>query len=382
MWRLAEDTLDQSDLDALSDWLREGPQLTQGELVSQFESAWSQWNGNQYSVMVTSGSTANLALTTAIAGFGRARPLRIGVAAVTWPTNITPAMMLGHDLHLIDVDRTTLGIDRTIAQELIQNGEIDVLFVTHLLGFTALNEELLRIAEEHRVPVLEDSCEAHGAMLGSKKVGTLGQAGTFSFYFGHHMSTIEGGMISTDDAILADELRLIRNHGLARSVSSFEELAAQYPEIDPLFLFIVSGMNYRSTELNAFLGLRQLATLNDRIKQRNQNLSVFLELIPEWLWSDFSTEGRSSFAIPLIADDEVGAKAVADTVQRLGIESRPVVGGNLSVQPFLASYPHRSTPWGLPVASHIQKYGKYVGNGHHVEPGMVEELCVALKGSR
>lgn len=382
MWRLAEDTLDERDLEALAGWLGGSPQLTQGPLVTQFEHQWSEWLGCADSVMVSSGSTANLALITALTQVGGNERLRIGASAVTWPTNITPGLMLGHELVLLDINPRTLGIDSTIACEVMKSGEIDVLFVTHLLGFNALTEEMVRVAGEQGVILLEDSCEAHGARHGQVKVGTVGLGSSFSFYFGHHMSTIEGGMISSGDREFTDRLRLIRNHGMARSSVKFDDYARRNPGIDRGFLFVLAGMNYRSTDVNAFLGLRQLNVIDDRIQHRNSNLKRFVEQAPEWIWTDFETKGISSFALPLIANDASGHEVIRRVVDRLEIESRPVVAGNLTRQPFLEGASYRAFPEDLPTADHIHGYGLYVGNGHHVSGDMVDRLCEELNNER
>lgn len=383
MWRLAEDTLGPEDLQALATWLQGNPQLTQGPLVAKFEAAWSRWNGSVASVMVSSGSTANLALLTALANRLERTPTRIGAAAVTWPTNVTPGLMLGHELVLLDIDPASLGIDSEHACTAMEAGDIDVLLVTHLLGFNSLTEEMIQVASETGVILLEDCCEAHGARAGETKVGTRGLGSTFSFYFGHHMSTVEGGMVCTDDRDLADRLRMLRNHGLARSSESFGEFAAQNPNIDRRFLFMLSGMNYRSTEINAFLGLRQLNALDERIAKRNANLKHFLADAPDWIWKDYNLDGVSSFALPIVAVDDRGHEVVTAVLQDLDIESRPIVAGNLRLQPFLRDLSQvTAQPKTLPVANHIHNHGTYVGNGHHVTSGMVSTLCKALKKAR
>lgn len=381
MWKLANDTLDQEDLDALARWLGTGPRLTQGPMVAEFEQAWSSWLGAEHTVMVTSGTMANFALLAALSHRLAPKRLRIGVSAVTWSTNVTPSIFLNHEITVFDIDPRTLGVRATDVCEAMEAGLIDVLFVTHLLGFCALDSAILECADRNNVLLIEDCCESHGARYGMQKVGTVGLASTFSFYFGHHMSTIEGGMVSTDDAEVADLLRLMRAHGMARESTRFQEYARRHPDIDPRFLFLVPGLNFRSTELNAFLGLRQLEGLDDRVQQRNRNMEQFLAELPDWLYSDFATDGMSSFALPLIAQDERGASAVREVVDALGIESRPVVAGNLLRQPFLQNCD--ATPFrdAAPVADHVHDFGLYVGNGHHVSPTMIRELTSRL-GSR
>jgi CDP-6-deoxy-D-xylo-4-hexulose-3-dehydrase len=379
MWKLAEDTLDHEDMVALAEWVRGNPRLTQGPLVVEFETAWSQWLGVKHSVMMSSGSTANFALVLATERRLGHKP-RVGVSAVTWSTNITPSIMLGHDIHVFDVDPTTLGVDAQQVIEAVREDRIDVLFVTHLLGFNALTDELLDALEASNVLLIEDVCESHGATFRGQKVGTFGLGGTFSFYYGHHMSTIEGGIVSTNDDQLADDLRLLRAHGLARESLLFDEHATEHPEIDRRFLFLTPGLNFRSSDLNAFLGLRQLETLDERIEIRNRNLYTFLENAPSWVQTSFRTEGVSSFALPILADSDKAAAAARRTVELAEIESRPVVAGNLLRQPFLSEY-ERMTAEATPNADAVHKRGIYVGNGHHVSTEQVLELTDRLRGT-
>jgi CDP-4-dehydro-6-deoxyglucose reductase, E1 len=377
VWKLAEDTISRDEIEGLAEWLLSGPRLTQGELVAAFEARWSEWLGTRHSIFVSSGTTANLALVACV-GRRLGRPPRIGVSAVTWATNVTPAQLLRYPITVFDIDRRTLGVSPAAVCEAMAAGRIDVLFVTHLLGFNALTDEVLRTAAEHGVLILEDCCEAHGARHGEAHVGTRGIGGTFSFYFGHHMSTIEGGMVSTDDDELADELRLFRSHGLARESNRFDEYRDEYPNVDPRFLFVLPGLNLRSTELNAWLGLQQLPALDDRIAARNANLSRFLAGAPDSLWRDYETLGVSSFALPLIANDPAMKVQVDRVIDELAIESRPVVAGNLLEQPFLQGADVAVYGGSVPNAEHVHRFGTYVGNGHHVTAEMVDALLDRL----
>lgn len=380
MWQLAEDTLAPDDFDALADWLRTYPRVTQGEQVEAFERAWSHWLGVDHSIMVTSGTAANFALLAVVARRMKRSP-RVGVSAVTWSTNVTPSLLLGHELVFFDVDLQSLGVATDQVCTAMEAGDIDILLVTHLLGFNALTREIVETAERNEVVLLEDCCESHGARFADRHVGTIGVGSTFSFYFGHHMSTIEGGMVSTSDDELADELRLMRAHGLARESQRFSSYKAASPETDPGFLFVRSGLNFRATELQAFLGLRQLKSLDGRIDHRNSNLFRFLGRLPTYLLRSYRTEGVSSFALPLIAQNEADAWQVKGIVDALDIERRPLVAGNLLKQPFLANEPVTVYGGATPSADHLHACGLYVGNGHHVTQGMVDILTERLDAS-
>lgn len=376
MWRLAEDTITNREIDELATWLGSYPRLTQGPLVREFEQRWSHWLGVEESVMVSSGTAANMLLMMATERHLGRKP-RVGISAVTWATNVTPSILLGHEIVVLDISPHTLGIDSDLAVAAMEAGVIDVLFVTHLLGFDALTDDILAAADKCGVVILEDVCESHGARHGRRKVGTFGIGSSFSFYYGHHMSTIEGGIVSSNDPEFADDARVLREHGLARASAWPAEYEADHPDLDPRFLFVSPGLNFRSSDLNAFLGLGQLGSLDARIAQRNANLNLFLELAPEGVWADFRTAGVSSFALPLIANGEQQARAIQRAVAGLGIENRPIVAGNLIRQPFMSSTEFKSE--GTPVADHIHDYGLYVGNGHHVDRGMIEQLVEAIR---
>lgn len=376
MWQLAEDTITHAEIDRLASWLGGYPRLTQGPLVAEFESAWSDWLGVQESVMVSSGTTANMAIMMALERRLGRKP-RVGVSAVTWSTNITPSILLGHHITVFDVDPHTLGINSEQALDAINSRSLDALFVTHLLGFDALDDDVIKAADAAGVIILEDVCESHGVRHGSRKAGTIGLASSFSFYFGHHMSTIEGGMVSTNNPEFADDIRLLREHGLSRASLRSSEYERDNPKIDPRFLFVAPGLNFRSSDLNAFLGLTQLESLDERIKTRNNNFIAFHENAPEGLWTDFRTEGMSSFAIPLISTDEDSAQAVERAVGALKVEHRPVVAGNLLIQPFMAGITVNAYP--TPTADHIHRLGRYVGNGHHVNETMIKALTRTIQ---
>lgn len=233
-----------------------------------------------------------------------------------------------------------------------EQGELDVLFVVHLLGLNALSHEVLETASRHDVVVVEDCW--------------------------HHLSTIEGGMVCSDDPELLDELRLLRAHGMARESAHYEALAARHTDVDPRFLFVAPGLNLRSTDANALLGLRQLEGLDATIRRRNENLARLVEGAPPWVWSDYALDGASSFALPLVAADGDGSRRVRDVTAELGIETRPIVAGNLLAQPFVRESRAVRAAGPTPVADHIHAHGLYVGNGPHVTPAMVDTLLGAL----
>jgi CDP-4-dehydro-6-deoxyglucose reductase, E1 len=379
-WPLASETVTSADRQMLSDWILDSDWLAQGQVVRRLEDRWSEWVGAAGSVMVSSGTAANLALAIALS-LRAGRKLRVGAPAVTWPTTITPFILLGHEVVLFDIDPKTLGVSSSQVCVAMREGEIDVLFVVHLLGFNALTSEMISTAEECGVLIIEDCCEATGTCHDGQRAGTLGLAGTYSYYFGHHMSSIEGGMISSNDLELLDRLRMIRSHGMARESSRFREFERMYPSIDGRFLFPEIGLNLRSTDLNATLALEQLGRIDPMIAKRNENALRFFENMPEWIYSDFQTEGMSSFALPVLPKCQCGLTVAKRIAESLGIETRPIVAGNLLRQPFARESrslrPFAETFW----ADIVHERGFYLGNGAHVSEEMIRELSTQLNDS-
>jgi len=323
-------------------------------------------------VMVNSGSSANLLLLAAIKelqGTGG-----VICQAVTWATNVSPVVQCGFDLRLVDVNLRNFGPDSDDLEALLNETGAKTLFLTHLLGFPAVTDELLQICERHGVTILEDCCESHGATFNGKKVGTLGVGSTFSFYYGHHMTTIEGGMICTDREDLYHLLLPLRSHGLSRELPSPPIVAG----IDPRFTFLIHGYNVRPTEINGFLGQLQLPRLNAAIACRNRNLNAWLTTLdPSFFRTDFDLTGVSSFSLPLLLREPATTTlaAVRKILDEQGVESRPIISGNIARQPFLAGV-HQARR--RPKADYIHEQGLYIGNNQYVPEVQVRETARAL----
>jgi CDP-6-deoxy-D-xylo-4-hexulose-3-dehydrase len=236
-------------------------------------------------------------------------------------------------------------------------------------------DKLLAIARQHNLTLLEDCCESQGAKWKGEKVGTLGLAGTFSLYWGHHMTAIEGGLITTNSEELYHLLLLKRSHGLARELPPelHAGIAAKYPDIDFKFLFLTDGTNFRSTELNAILGLCQLARLDEFIRIRNRNFRRYVELCRRYPNDLIPLDGAevSSFAFAFLFKDRAKKAAFQKTIGAAGIESRPLIGGNLMRQPFLRKYYH---PAEFPNADFLHENSFYIGNHQFVTNDRLDAL--------
>ena len=300
-WPLMENNISREDLDALVDFLKGMPRLTQSGQVSLFEKEWSEWTGTRYSVFLNSGSSANLITLAALRelyGGGE-----IIVPALTWVSDIAAVLHCGFKPVFVDIHPRTLGMDP--AQVIAKlNPQTRAVFLTHILGFNALEAGLVETLRTKKIPLIEDACESHGALFQGRRVGSFGLVSNFSFYYAHHLSTIEGGMACTDDPKIYQMLRMYRSHGLVRESNSDETKSEYYsksPDLDPEFIFAFPAYNMRSTEINAVLGRNQLKHLDANIAARNKNFHLFLRgLDPKFFRTDFALEGSSNYAFVLI----------------------------------------------------------------------------------
>jgi CDP-6-deoxy-D-xylo-4-hexulose-3-dehydrase len=342
--------------------------FTFGEKVKQFESEWSTWLGAKHSLYVSSGSTANFLLIAAVKDLYKLKAGdKVLLPACTWMTNVAPIMQLGLEPVFCDVNLDNFSFDLEEARLIALKHDIKMVFITHLLGFSANNEGLKRIFP--RAIILDDICESHGCKTPyGEKRGSNSLGATFSFYFGHHMSTVEGGMISTNNTKLYDLMKVKRSHGMARESINFDDYAKKYPEIDKQFLFVTDGYNFRNHEICAVLGISQLKRLDKMIEIRNRNHKLFADIIdkyPNLFYNIKNPKTISSFCFPFICKSRDIMVAMKDIFAKHGIEYRPVVSGNLLAQPFLKGY-SIETSKKRTNADIIQTQGVYIGNNHFV----------------
>lgn len=383
-WPLMENNITRADLGVLREFLAGDPILTQSSQVREFEREWSQWLGVRYSVLVNSGSSANLITMAAIRDrFGEGDVI---VPPITWVSDIASLLQTGMTPVFADIDLRTLGLDTDQVLEKL-TPETKAVFLTHILGYDALTDELTRELASREIALIEDCCESHGATHNGKKVGTHGLVSNFSFYYAHHMSTIEGGMVSTDDEELYQALRMYRSHGLVRESSS-PEIKARYagtnPDLTADFTFAFPGYNVRSTEINAVLGRSQLARLDANIEKRTANLTLFLSLLdPGKYFTDFALEGSSNYALTLaLRRPDTGLRdRVEETMRALKVEFRRGMsgGGNQLRQPYLRKL-FGDEYAKYPVADHVHFFGWYIGNYPDLDPEKIKLLCEALNG--
>jgi CDP-6-deoxy-D-xylo-4-hexulose-3-dehydrase len=387
VWPLMKNNILREDLDAVIRLLQQDdPILTAGPNVRKFEEEWSEWLGVRHSVMVNSGASANLltmAALKALHGPGG----EVIVPTITWVSDIGSVLHAGFEPVFVDIDPRTLAMD---ADEVLTKltPRTRAVFLTHVLGYNGLKAHLVEELRARGIPLIEDVCESHGATFGGKKLGTFGLASNFSFYYAHHLSTIEGGMVCTNDTDFYETVRMLRAHGMVRELDSSSrrhEYADEHPDLNPDFIFAHAGLNCRSTEINAVMGRSQLKRLDDNIRRRTENLKLFLDnLDPALYRTDFETEGSSNYAFTLIlreADTRL-CKRVMDTLRREGVEFRRGTsgGGNQVRQPYLKGIVEAQAWKRFPKADHVHFHGFYIGNYPSLERGQILWLCDLLNG--
>jgi CDP-4-dehydro-6-deoxyglucose reductase, E1 len=383
-WPLMRNNITRADLEALIAYLQQDePMLTQGRQVQAFEQEWSEWLGVKYSVFVNSGSSANLLTMAAIRELDG--PGEIIVPSLTWVSDIASVIQSGFTPVFVDIDPHTLGMDTAqVIQKL--NPRTNAVFLTHVLGYNALTPRLLEELAARKIPLIEDVCESYGATFQGRKLGSWGQASNFSFYYAHHMSTIEGGIVSTNDPHFYQTVRMLRSHGMVRESTSPELKQSfwnRYPDLNPDFIFAFPSYNVRSTELNAVLGRSQLRRLDQNNVLRSHNLGLFLEhLDPEKFRTDFATEGSCNYALTLIlrhADADLNHR-VAQTMKQAGVEYRrgTAGGGNQLRQPYLRKLLGDHEHLKYPEVDHVHFYGYYLGNYPELESEKIPALCGLL----
>ncbi|MCB9177164.1 MAG: aminotransferase class I/II-fold pyridoxal phosphate-dependent enzyme [Caldilineae bacterium] len=358
--KLAQDTISRDDIEALVEWLREDHQLTKGPLTQAFEAALAEYVGTKYAIMVNSGSSANLLMASSLLEAGYLRNKKVVVPAVSWITTLSPFIQLGFECFLCDSDPDDLGVDLDHLEELLRRERPALMIVVHILGHPNKMRQIRSLCETYDCLVIEDACEALGSEYDGVKTGALSLAGSFSFYYGHHISTIEGGAIATSDEHLYSTMLSIRSHGWSRDLPESDRIAWRLEhgidEFREFYSFYYAGYNLRSTDLNAFLGLQQLRKLPEIVQLRSRNFERYRENLPK-LWVQRS-EGSfvSSFAYGTFVRNRL---ELARHLRGMGIECRPLVCGSMGRQPF---WIRRYGAMNLDVADRVHDYGLYLPN--------------------
>jgi CDP-6-deoxy-D-xylo-4-hexulose-3-dehydrase len=377
-WPLMKNAVTWRDKYEMVKFLLTSDRYTNGPRVREFEAQWAQWVGSKHALMVSSGSTANTLIMTAVKEkYGFKDGDKVLVPACTWVTNISPVFQSGFTPIFCDVNLNNYSFDIDHMKEIAKkHPDIKIVWVTHLLGFSAENEKYQEIFPN--ALILDDVCESHGCRgPNGVRRGADSIAASFSFYFGHHMTTIEGGMVNTNDTELYELMRMKRSHGLARESGNLKKYADQYPDIHSQFLFMTDGYNLRSTDFNAVLGMSQLKRLDGMVAQRRKNFSRFVDIVNanhDKFYPVYDQAGNSNFAFPFICRTPEITKKMKQSFDAHGIEHRPIVGGNLLRQPFLKGYKFGTTRKDANVDL-LNDNGVYIGNSHFVTDDDMEWLA-------
>lgn len=370
-WPLMGETITLGDRLRMAHFVLTAKRFTYGEKVNEFETEWSKWLGAKHSLFVSSGSTANFLLVAAVKEmFNLKDGDKVLLPACTWVTNVSPIFQLGLQPIFCDINLQNYSFDIKEAELIAKkHPDIKLIFVTHLLGFPADNHKLRKLFPT--ALIIDDICESHGCKdVEGFKYGARSLGATFSFYFGHHMSTVEGGMVSTNNTELYDLMRMKRSHGMARESRYQPKYAEKNKHIEPSFLFMTDGYNFRNHEICAVLGLSQLKRLDSMIEQRRYNYEQYVNILNEYphLFHRHEYEdGNSSFCFPFICKTEKIALGMKAAFKQNKIEYRPIVSGNLLTQPFLKTRGYRiETIRKIPNAEVLHRQGVYIGNNHFV----------------
>lgn len=382
-WPLMENNITREDLDKVIEFLKSMPRLTQSSNVQAFEAEWSKWLGVHYSVYVNSGASANLItidMLKHLYGSGE-----IIVPTLTWVSDIASVLQHGFTPVFVDINPRNLCMDdKQVIAKLSEKTR--AVFLTHVQGFNGLTDRLLSTLKERKIPLIEDVCESHGATFKGKKLGSFGLISNFSFYFAHHMSTIEGGMICTNDRNIYEMARMLRSHGMVREASSAkikQKYAHENPGLTADFIFAFPGYNARNTEIGAVIGCSQLKHLDENNLKRKRNFEIFLKnLDPQKYRTDFDLQGSCNYAFNLVINKP--APEFRDRVEKAlrdaGVEFRrgSSGGGNQLRQPYLKAIIPDMEWEKYPQVEHIHFYGYYIGNYPELQEQTILSLCKLL----
>lgn len=356
-----DNSITKKQLNDLSKWIKTTKQLTKGPIVKEFENKWSNFIGQKYSTMTNSGSSANLLMINELKKL-ELNSNKVVVPAICWSTTISPLIQLGFEPVICDVDKNNLGLDPEKLKEIVKKENIGAVILVHTLGIPSKIADVYNITKEKNIVLLEDSCESIGSTYDGKLTGSFGAMSTFSFYFSHHLTTIEGGMICTSNEYLSKFIKMSLEHGWDRGLEkSDQQTIRKHYKIDnfrSLYTFYHDGYNLRSTDLNAFIGIEQLKNLNVNLNKRRILFKAYMELLDSQklavdLPKEIDYKNLCPFAYPIIHKNK---DRIVKKLSKNKIDSRPLVCGNIVNHPAFKTY----KKYNLENADIIDKYGFYL----------------------
>lgn len=387
---LMEDNVVREDVDAIISFLSQKkiPRLTNGPKVVEFEKAWSNWLGTKKSVFVNSGHSANQVTMLAIKHlYGDGEVI---LSPLNWISDVSSVIQNGFTPVFVDINYYNLALNEELLLQKINN-KTRAILLTHILGLNGLTDNIINICKEKNILLIEDVCESHGTTHNGQLVGTFGDASNFSFFFAHHMTTIEGGMVSTNNEELYEHCRMFRSHGMLRECTNeniVKSYHKKYPTVNPDFFFVNPAFNIRSTEINAVLGLNQIKRLRENVERRTKNFNYFIKrLNPNKYYTKFNTEGNSNYAfIVILNPNDNPTNETRDNVEKILIDNKIEFrrglsgGGNQLRQPYIQdNYNFDLTEF--PVVEHIHKYSWYIGNYPSLQSSKIDKLLDLLNNA-
>jgi len=377
---LVSDTIDREDVVGVINWLnqKEIPQLTKGPITKEYEAKFSNWLGTTNSVFVNSGSSAILLGLTVLKFGGKLKNNKIVVPDLSWATDVSSPLILGMDTFLVDCNTTDLSADLEHLEQLFKEEEPSAFILVSVLGLVPNMAKIIELCDKYNVLLIEDTCESIASEYMGQKLGTFGCMSFFSTYFGHHISTIEGGMVSTNDRDINDLLLMMRSHGWDRDLDykTSKKLAEEegISDFDRLFTFYLPGLNVRATDLQAKIGLSQVDKIDKFAKIRNTNFLHYNDRLkssnsliqPTQHPGDFV----SNFCYPVLLSkrDEVVAELKSNNIM-----CRPLIAGSMSKSPMWRKFGDY-TP-NNPNATNVDRKGFYVPNHQGMTTDDVDKIC-------
>ena len=360
--------------------------LTQSKKVKEFEKKWSRWLGVKYSVFVNSGSSANYITISALKIINKNKiKNEIIVPTLTWVSDINSVIMNGFKPVFVDINFSNLSMNVDEILKKISNKTLAV-FITHAQGFNGLNNKLLQVLKKKKIHLIEDVCESHGATFKGKRLGNYGLISNFSFYYAHHLTTIEGGMVCTNSKEIYEIVKILRSHGMLREANNkkFErKLINKYKYLSPKFIFMYPSLNFRNNEIGAVIGINQLKSLNKNNLLRTRNFKLFLKLLdPNKFFKEFDVVGSSNYAFPVILKTKDFKKRDLFEKELLknGIEFRRgnAGGGNQLRQPYIKNIVKNINLKNFKKVNHVHFFGYYIGNYPSLNKNKITLICNIL----
>ncbi len=360
--------------------------LTQSSKVEEFEKKWSKWLGSKYSVFVNSGSSANFVSIAALKVINKNKYKdEIIVPTLTWVSDINSVIMNGFKPIFVDINLNNLSMNNSDVLKKINKKTLAV-FITHAQGFNGLTEKLIKTLKRKKILLIEDVCESHGAKFKNKKLGNFGLISNFSFYYAHHMTTIEGGMICTNNKKIYEICRILRSHGMLRESNNKiyeKKLINKYNKLSPQFIFLYPTLNFRNTEIGATLGINQLKSLNSNNLRRTKNFNLFLKnLDGSKYYKNFDLKGSSNYAFPIILKtNNLKKRNYFERIlaqKKIEFRRGNAGGGNQLRQPYLRNHLKKINFKKYKNVDKVHFFGYYIGNYPSLRKEKIKKITKIL----